>query len=60
MDICPTVKIKPSHKSQGAYVEINEADFDPKVHEKLSATDLAKIAKAEAADEGDSEAEAAE
>lgn len=31
----PTVKIKSSDpKSQGAFVEINESDFDPKKHEK--------------------------
>lgn len=33
----PTVKVKPSHESQGAYVEINESDFDPKVHELFEA-----------------------
>lgn len=32
MDTCPTIKIKPSHPSQGDFVEINEEDFDPKVH----------------------------
>lgn len=32
---CPTVKIKPSHPSQGAFVEINESDFDEaKGHER--------------------------
>ena len=30
-----TVKIKPSHKSQGEYVLIEESDFDPKIHELL-------------------------
>ncbi len=30
-----TLKIKPSHESQGDFVEINEEDFDPKVHELL-------------------------
>lgn len=29
----PTVKIKPSHPSQGEFVEINEKDFDAKKHE---------------------------
>lgn len=32
MDICKTVRIQPTHESQGAFVEINEADFDAKVH----------------------------
>lgn len=27
-----TVRIMPSHVSQGAFVEINESDFDPKKH----------------------------
>jgi hypothetical protein len=48
MDVCPTVKVKPWGKKQGAFVEINEEDFDSKKHEKLSAADLAKIEKAEA------------
>ncbi len=30
---CPTVRIKSSDpKSQGAFIEINETDFDPKKH----------------------------
>lgn len=33
--IMSTVKIKPSHKSQGEYVLIEESDFDPKIHELL-------------------------
>lgn len=32
MDIVPTVKVKPWGKDQGDFVEINEEDFDPKVH----------------------------
>lgn len=28
-----TVKVKPWGKDQGAFVEINEADFDPAVHQ---------------------------
>jgi hypothetical protein len=32
-DTCPTVKIMPSHESQGDYVEINASDFDPAKHE---------------------------
>jgi hypothetical protein len=31
-EILPTVKIKPAHKSQGDFVEINAEDFDPKIH----------------------------
>jgi len=30
-----TVKIKPSHESQGDHVVINKADFDPQKHELL-------------------------
>lgn len=33
MAACPVVKIKPSHPSQGAFVEINEEDFDATKHE---------------------------
>ena len=29
----PTLKVKPSHESQGAFVVINESDFDPEKHE---------------------------
>lgn len=28
-----TVRVMPSHRSQGAFVEINESDFDPAKHE---------------------------
>lgn len=28
-----TVKIKPSHPSQGAFVLINKSDFNPEMHE---------------------------
>lgn len=31
---CPIVRIMPSHPSQGAFVEINESDFDPAKHER--------------------------
>lgn len=34
MTACPVVRIKPSHPSQGAFVEINASDFDPAKHEK--------------------------
>lgn len=30
-----TIKIKPSHPSQGDFVLINEDDFDPAVHQPL-------------------------
>lgn len=32
-----TIKIKPSHESQGAFVLINEEDFNPELHELLEA-----------------------
>jgi hypothetical protein len=28
----PTVRVMPTHQSQGEWVEINESDFDPTVH----------------------------
>lgn len=37
MTACPTVRIKPSHPSQGAFVEINATDFDPAKHEMYAA-----------------------
>ena len=54
-DTVPTVKILPSHESQGDFVEINEADYDPKVHTLLDADDApakkGKKSEAEAAPE---------
>jgi hypothetical protein len=36
--ICATIKIKPSHSSQGDFVEINAEDFDEaKGHERYDA-----------------------
>lgn len=35
MDIVKTIKVKPWGKGQGDFVEINEADFDEKLHELL-------------------------
>jgi hypothetical protein len=32
-DEVKTIRIKPSHESQGDYVVINESDFDEAVHE---------------------------
>lgn len=34
MQTCPTIRVKPWGKGQGDFVEINESDFDPKVHVK--------------------------
>lgn len=31
-----TVKIKPSHPSQGDFVVVNKEDFDPEKHELLT------------------------
>lgn len=33
MSDCPTVRVKPTHESQGEFVLINEAEFDAAVHE---------------------------
>lgn len=41
METCPTIRIKPSHPSQGDFVLINEPDFDPAVHERLDAVEEA-------------------
>ena len=30
-----TIKVKPTDPEQGEYVVINEADFDPAVHERF-------------------------
>lgn len=30
-----TIKIKPSHPSQGDYVVIEESEFDPEKHQKF-------------------------
>lgn len=35
-----TIKIKPSHPSQGAFVVLDKADFDPAKHEPLDDQDL--------------------
>lgn len=34
-DIVPTVRVKAWGKGQGDFVDINESDFDPKVHERV-------------------------
>lgn len=47
-EVVPTIKVKPWGKDHGEYVVINEADFDEKVHKKLTDAELAKIEKAEA------------
>lgn len=39
-EICPTVKIKSSNPAtQGDFIEINESDFDPKIHELFAEGD---------------------
>lgn len=40
-----TIKVKPWGEGQGDYVEINEEDFDEKLHKKLTAADLKKLEK---------------
>jgi hypothetical protein len=42
-DVIPTIKVKPWGKDQGDFVEINEEDFDAKVHKKLSDAELKKL-----------------
>jgi hypothetical protein len=37
VDEIPTIKVKPQSAEQGDFVLINEADFDPKVHERFEA-----------------------
>lgn len=44
---CPTVKVMPWSESQGDFVEINEEDFDEKVH-VLYNEDAPKAKKAKA------------
>lgn len=39
MDRCETIKVKPWGKDQGAFVEINTEDFDPKLHSPFDALD---------------------
>jgi hypothetical protein len=34
-NVCPVVRVKAWHPSQGAYVEINASDFDPIRHERF-------------------------
>lgn len=31
----PTIKVKPWSKDQGDFVEINECDFDPAIHQRF-------------------------
>jgi hypothetical protein len=39
-----TVKIKPSHESQGEFVIINKDDFNPEIHELFGdATEAPKV-----------------
>jgi hypothetical protein len=46
MDTCKTVRIQATHESQGPFVEINEADFDPAVH-KLAADPYPNLSPAQ-------------
>lgn len=39
MDTCETVKVKPWGQGQGAFVEINAADFDPAIHSPFDPLD---------------------
>jgi len=43
VDTCPTIKVKTWGKGQGDFVEINEDDFDPKNHKKLTDAELKKL-----------------
>lgn len=56
-DTLPTVKVKASDPEQGAFVIINEADFDPAVHELY--VEPTEAAPAEAAPAKASKAKAA-
>lgn len=38
-DTMETINVKPWGKDQGDFVVINKADFDPKVHELLDASE---------------------
>lgn len=42
-----TVKVKPSHPSQGDHVLVNEEDFDPAVHELLPGQELFEATRAD-------------
>ncbi len=36
-----TMRVKPTHPdSQGEHVEINKADFDPKIHEAIDKNEI--------------------
>jgi hypothetical protein len=41
MDTCKTIKVKPWGEGQGEFVEINAEDFDPNIHEAISADEPA-------------------
>ena len=42
------LKIKPTHKSQGDYVVIDDSAFDPKKHKLFDAPQKKKVAKKKA------------
>jgi hypothetical protein len=41
-DSVPTVRVKPTSPEQGDHVVINEADFDPAVHQLLDGAEPPK------------------
>ncbi|MBO9602550.1 MAG: hypothetical protein J7496_08590 [Novosphingobium sp.] len=42
-DTVPTIRVKPWGEGQGDFVEINETDFDEKLHTRLTGAELAKL-----------------
>ena len=54
----PTIKVKPWGQGQGDFVVINEADFDPALHERLDAADKPAPSRSDA--DGDGKVTAAE
>lgn len=42
-EVVQTIKIEPSHKSQGEFVEINADDFDASKHKKFGEAAPAEI-----------------
>lgn len=45
-----TVRVMPTHPSQGEWVVINAADFDPAVHRLYEPADSEPVASAQQAD----------
>lgn len=46
-EVCNIVRVKPWGKGQGDFVEINESDFDPAVHERHEDSPVFEDASAE-------------